>query len=142
MKRIGMLIVILILLCGTCFAEGEYPDYLNGDINYPLVYGHMGMGFYLDKSSITIKENNKKTGSVIFAENIVQFNIDKNEFGKTYTIWFNEPVDRKEFNVAYVSNDGENWRKFYVNDTHGYNMSTRNSFLLGWKSIFYYDWPS
>jgi hypothetical protein len=102
----------------------------------------MGIGFYLDESSITVKEKNKKNGSVIFAENIILFNIDENKIEKTYTVWFNEPAKREEFNAAYVSNEGEYWKRFYIDDIHGYNMSTRNAFLLGWKAIFYYEWPS
>lgn len=134
----------LILTTNICRAgaSGEYPDYLNDDVNYPLVYGHMGIGFYLDESSIIVKEKNRKNGFVIFAENIISFNVDENKIEKTYTVWFNEPAKREAFNVAYVSNNGDSWKMFYIDDTHGYNMSTRNSFLLGWKTIFYYDWPS
>lgn len=124
-------------------ADNTYPDYLNGDSNYPIVYGHMGIGFYLDKSSIVVKENNKKNGNVIFAENIMSVDIDKNnEITNIYTVWYKEPSQRNVFNIAYISNDGVNWHEFHIDDTHGYNMTTRNSFLLSWKSIFYYDWPS
>lgn len=59
MKRIltMMLFVVCCFLCSTAWASG-YPDYLNGDRNFLLCGGHMGVGWYVDKSSLVVQQYN------------------------------------------------------------------------------------
>lgn len=57
MKRIITLaILVFSMMFGTAFAD--YPDYFGGNRNLILCGGHMGYGFYLDKSSLVVQEYN------------------------------------------------------------------------------------
>lgn len=65
MKCIWLKVVIknilfaLLLMISTqpAFAYAPpYDQYLYQDLNYSLVYTHMGYGFYLDKSSVVVKK--------------------------------------------------------------------------------------
>lgn len=59
MKRIltTMLFAVCFFFCGTASASG-YLDYLNGDRNFLLCGGHMGIGWYVDKSSLVVQKYN------------------------------------------------------------------------------------
>ena len=58
MKRI--LSVIFMLGCffifQSPFAHANYPNYLNRDRNFILSDGHMGTGWYVDKSSLVVQQ--------------------------------------------------------------------------------------
>ena len=41
-----------------------YPEYLNEDSSYPLVYGHMGVGEYVDLGSIYIIRQDDSVSSL------------------------------------------------------------------------------
>lgn len=45
--------VIMMMLASAAFA---YPAHLNGDSNYILCDGHMGTGYYVDRSSLQVKQ--------------------------------------------------------------------------------------
>ena len=49
--------VALVMLPGGR-AWAEYPDYLKGDKNYILCGGHMGRGWYVDKASLMVQQDN------------------------------------------------------------------------------------
>lgn len=101
----------------------------------------MGTAYYLDISSITVKKNDKNN-ALVFAENIIAADADNGyTITRTITEWYCQETYRNEFYKAYIGQDGEIWKEFYINDTHGYNMLTRNGFLMGWKIIFGGDWP-
>ena len=59
MKRMLTMMIFIgcIFLCSTAGASG-YPDYLNGDRNFLLCGGHMGVGWYVDKSSLVVQQYN------------------------------------------------------------------------------------
>lgn len=59
MKRlvIFMIFVLCVMPTGSV-AMASYPQYLGGDENYILCDGHMGVGFYVDKSSLNVEEYN------------------------------------------------------------------------------------
>lgn len=133
------LLLFFLLLPITCYA-GKYPAYLNGNANYPLVYGYMDIGTYLDKSSAIRISNN--TEKISFAENCISYDIDTHDILGTYTVYFYQLRNRSDFNGAYASHDKHAYTKFFLDDTHAYNMATRNSFLMGWKILFYNDWPT
>ncbi|MBR3622405.1 MAG: hypothetical protein IKN43_03530, partial [Selenomonadaceae bacterium] len=48
------LTLVLIIFSNTSFAN--YPTHLNGDKNYILVDGHMGVAWYVDRSSLKVKQ--------------------------------------------------------------------------------------
>lgn len=58
--------------CNDTYYEGctDYPQYLNGDTNYELAYTHMGMVFYVDKSSVYLDSHQGKTYTIV--GNVIQ----------------------------------------------------------------------
>lgn len=66
MKKLFMaaLFMLIFSLAGLCSAGNLYPDHLNGDANYILCDGHMGVGWYLQRDSVK-KEENIEGNSVI-----------------------------------------------------------------------------
>lgn len=48
-----LIVVMLCLMCNVCFAA-DYPEYLLGDADYVLCDGHMGVGYYVDLTSIQL----------------------------------------------------------------------------------------
>lgn len=59
MKRIVSMICLLAVLMMASLAQASgYEDYYNGDRNYPLVWGQMGVAWYLDKSSLVCQDYN------------------------------------------------------------------------------------
>ena len=59
MKKVFMTAVFLLIvsLAGICSAGSNYPAHLNGDPNYILCDGHMGIGWYLQRDSVKEEEN-------------------------------------------------------------------------------------
>jgi hypothetical protein len=114
-----------------------YEQYLNGDTNYVIVYGHQGMSWYLDKSSVVVKESDQKANS--FACNIVVVDVNGN-ITATKTYWYYEPCQRDNFNEAYCSNDGKSWNAFNVNDYAGSAQVVVNGFKTGWRAAFGSGW--
>ena len=51
--------VLCLLFEQTAFAS--YPDYLGGNRNYLLCGGHMGVGYYVDKSSLVVQKYDPPT---------------------------------------------------------------------------------
>ncbi|WP_432647736.1 hypothetical protein [Mitsuokella sp.] len=60
MKKIISVVLLLITLCLASMAQASsmYEDYYNGDTNFPIIYGHMGTAWYLDKSSLVCQDYN------------------------------------------------------------------------------------
>ncbi len=60
--------VLLFILCvsNVCFAA-NYPKHLLGDSDYVLCDGHMGVGYYVDLTSIQLIDENENT-CTIYAE--------------------------------------------------------------------------
>ncbi len=90
MKRILTMILFVgcCFLCSTAWASG-YPDYLNGDRNFLLCGGHMGVGWYVDKSSLVVQQYNPPVYqiavNVLIVENAdrgntAPFRVDTEEF--------------------------------------------------------------
>ena len=50
--------LMLLLTIRSNSVSAQYPDYLKGNRNYILCGGHMGQGWYLDKTSLVVKQNN------------------------------------------------------------------------------------
>ncbi len=49
-------VLIGILICAVSSVVMAYPNHLNGNPNYILVDGHMGIGWYLDRSSLVVQK--------------------------------------------------------------------------------------
>ena len=52
MKKFFLSILILLASIQICQA---FPEYLDGDRNYPAIDGHMGTGYFMDKNSIYVE---------------------------------------------------------------------------------------
>lgn len=58
-KQIFLLVSCCVFLfIGSSIARAEYPNYLQGNRNYLLCGGHMGCGWYLDKTSLVVQQAN------------------------------------------------------------------------------------
>lgn len=53
-----LLCTLMLLIATTACAFAYYPTYLGGDDNYIMVDGHMGYGYYVDKSSLNVQMYN------------------------------------------------------------------------------------
>ena len=62
-----LVLIIFSNSSNTSFAN--YPTHLNGDKNYILVDGHMGVAWYVDRSSLTVQSYNPP--SYIIAVNVI-----------------------------------------------------------------------
>ena len=60
MKRLMFLATLLCVLCVSAIvqARAPYPEYWNGDRNYPLLAGREGYAWHLDKTSIRAERIN------------------------------------------------------------------------------------
>ena len=57
MRRVlSMVLFVLCLSFAQAAAAAAYPDYLGGDRNYLFCGGHMGVGYYVDKSSLVVQK--------------------------------------------------------------------------------------
>ena len=139
MKRIllGALLVCMVWVIAMLPAEAGYSKYLNGDTNYVLVYGHMGVAFYLDKSSVVAKQDDSTAHA--FAENILSVDSDGNITGNQ-TYWYYQKVDSQDLYEAYKSNDGNHWNSFEINDDSGAMAVVVQGFKYGWPIAFGYGW--
>lgn len=94
----GMTGVIPAAIVQPVSANDQYPTYLWGDTNYEMVYGHMGVGYYIDWSSYTlIKERGIKQGQIIFAVNVVSVDMKQNTVIGTDTYAYLDDSQRGQF---------------------------------------------
>lgn len=107
-------------------AEREpYPRHLDDNLQYVLLYGHMGYGFYMDLSTLQVVDEHNWNVKVI------SVNMDKN--GQLVDTFL------EKFFIKYepftLNNDGE-WVPVDVDNTTGSNMITRNAFLTSYYYAF------
>lgn len=147
-KLLTSLMVIMVMVFGVAIVQPQhvltqvsaygYDKYLNGDHNYQLIYGHMGVAEYLDISSITVITN-KYTKQYTWAQNEVEVNVDKgNAILGTETIWFswvNDGSDNGAFYYSHTGKDGD-WKSFDFYSTAGYMQSTTGGFSAGFYHAF------
>ena len=104
-----MLLTIFLFSCSLIAnAGGIYPDFLYGDQNYQLIGARMGSATYINKTSATRVLRTESDG--IVAATFVAYNVEKNEQGKPFTVFF------------YVNNNPNQrtYKKMHVN---GYDMT-------------------
>lgn len=56
MKKIFSILVAVLLLSVAGLVSANYPPHLNGDKNLILVDGHMGVAWYVDRSSLNVQK--------------------------------------------------------------------------------------
>lgn len=114
----------------------SYPENYNGDPNYPLVYGHMGVAYYLDKSSATVLQDNSDGSK--FAVNIITVN-ESGDISNTQTFWYFRSNNESP-STAYSSSDGQRWRQFNVGETAGFMQVTVGGYKAGYYAAFGHGW--
>lgn len=141
MKIRRVLQVVILLICcsiaSIAFASG-YPDYLGGNRNLLFCGGHMGTGWYVDKTSLVVQEYNPPKYQI--AVNVLQVN-DADRGNTSYSVhtvyWRYDWNTRK----MYRSNTGyNNWH--YVPPTGslaetGHEFSGEMAFYLAYHMKFY-----
>ena len=136
-KLCGIFLVLMIdISVQLPKAEAGYNQYYKGDKNYPLLYGHMGISKYLDKSAAVVLQDDKKCSK--FAVNIIT--VDENrDISSVDTFWYlHNRAD--ETSIAYNSLDGQNWRQFRTGDSVGFMQVTVNGYKAGHYAAFGYGW--
>jgi len=56
MRRFIFILVGVLMLCFSSVANANYPIYLNGDRNLILCDGHMGMAWYVDRTTLNVQK--------------------------------------------------------------------------------------
>lgn len=95
-KLIISFMAVFMLMISTAFAS-PYPDHLNGDPNYILCDGHMGVAWYVDRSSLNVQKY--APPQYIIAVNVVTVpDADKGSMAisqvKTYRFFYNSDLVR------------------------------------------------
>lgn len=154
-KKLFLMIILLLLPLVSCEAAYHpYPEYLNNNHNFPIVYAHMGVAYYLDVSSIVVKQRTED-GSLLVAANEITYDNEKQQVvwgQEPQTVWyyytsnpndvgyrFYKDYDRKVAlpvyqgrNIVFDSwNHGFTWHAFDLNNPNGYMQRT----IRGFKRI-------
>uniref|UniRef100_UPI0018C4E440 hypothetical protein n=1 Tax=Pectinatus frisingensis TaxID=865 RepID=UPI0018C4E440 len=115
MKRhiISLIISMLVIFtASTALAYQPYAQYLNGDPNFKLCDGHMGIAWYVDLSSLNVNLYNPP--EYIIGVNIVSANADNNyAVEKIMTYRFKYNYDQQ---AMYVENPETGAWKYIPND--------------------------
>lgn len=56
MKKVISLLSFIVVMCFAAVSFANYPSHLNGDSNFILVDGHMGVAWYVDRSSLNVQK--------------------------------------------------------------------------------------
>ena len=110
MKRLMFLATLLCVLCVSSIVQARqpYPEYWNGDRNFPLVYGRQGYANYLDKTSLvkqTLGDSRVKVAVII---------IDVNELGTDNYYNPNDDEVIASSTVSFVYDEAE--MKMFMGD--------------------------
>lgn len=163
-KIITILTLWASLSFSTAFAIG-YPQYLNDNPSYPLLYAHMDYATYLDADSVVLEYQSYDLG-IVWAQCEVGagFHYDAateteilQSIEEPRVIWFYYPnasdsysdheslvnINGQEISlppaikeIAYISYDsGAHWTSFDINDVTGVNYSRYAGFWKGLEII-------
>ena len=137
MKRmfhsIFLALTVLIGLSGLYMPQAQaYEQYWNGDSNYILVYGHMGVAEYADTSSAVLK---KDGDTKVIAMNIVYVDTHHDNAVTDTQCWYfgytAEPA------LYYYRSKTSEWVRIGGDAT--YDMM-RTGAQVAWKAIYGYNW--
>ena len=160
------IIAVLTLWASLSFSAAlaiGYPQYLNDNPSYPLLYAHMDYATYLDANSVVLEHQSEDIG-IVWAQYEVGagFHYDSetsNEILKSIeeprVFWFYFPAESNSHSeslvningrnislppaikeIAYISYDsGAHWTPFKINDVTGVNYSKYAGFWKGLEII-------
>ena len=101
-----------------------YPQHLDDSLQYVLLYGHMGSGFYMDLETLQVIDDTNWTVNVVSAN---MQNGQRRNMHMEFSL---------NNGIPFISTDNGNWRAVDVEDTTGVNMLGRNAFLTSYYYSF------
>jgi hypothetical protein len=106
----------------------------NENANYVLIWHHFDSGYYIDLSSIVIKENDDLKW---WAQNIVEIN-DKGAYINQFTqeFCFDETVDKSYANTRQWDKNTRKWENLNIFDTRSRYQVDARGFSLGYIYAF------
>lgn len=113
-----------------------YPEYLNEDSSYPLVYGHMGVGEYVDLGSIYIIRQDDS--GIEFKVSVVYYDYDKDTMSTGVSHFFKRYSDPNSLYYSAWRKEKyspEEWRQGDLSNTSGYMQSANKTFLTCMEQI-------
>ena len=157
-KKLFLMITLLLLPLVSCEAAYHpYPEYLNNNHNFPIVYAHMGVAYYLDVSSIVVKQRTED-GSLLVAANEITYDNEKQQVvwgQEPQTVWyyytsnpndvgyrFYKDYDRKVAlpvyqgrNIVFDSwNHGFTWHAFDLNNPNDLSYNIYSTTRIDWDN--------
>lgn len=131
--------VIMMMLASVAVA---YPDHLNGDSNYILCDGHMGTGYYVNRSSLNVKQY--KPPIYIIAVNVATVpdaDMGKTKISDVKTYYFLYKYNDREMYVPAEKDSDYDWRLLKPRGSYaetGISMPAGEiAFYLAYKLRFY-----
>lgn len=133
-----MMTMVLLGFPNTSFASNpprtstNYLMNLDDNPNYVLVYSHMGFGYYLDITSINIKQNDAK--GRYWAQNLVEVNMITNEVGKNITQFYY--YDRTDGSTKKYNSSNDEWETIETYDPREAVQIESRGFSIGYLFAF------
>lgn len=110
----------------------QYLMNLDENPNYVLVWSHLGIGYYLDISSIDIKQNDFK--GRYWAQNLVEVNMKTNEVGKYITQFYF--YDRTTLATKKYNSSDKEWETIQTYDPREASQISSRGFSIGYMFAF------
>lgn len=139
MKRLLSLILFSICLLTLNPAEASlYPDYLGGSRNFILCGGHMGVGVYVDKSSVTVKQKDDRS-ALLKVKILYVDDADKGKTsGKIRTMYFAYLLDKRAAYRYIESNKSWGYIKpIGTTADRGWEFSYEMAYYIAFHERFY-----
>jgi len=109
-----------------------YPRHLDNNLQYVLLYGHMGSAFYMDLSTLQVVDEHN------WNVNIIAVNVDKNGNVVNNNSQRGDNILMQFFikGQPFISSNEGEWNSLDVDNTAGSNMLRRNAFLTSYYYAF------
>ncbi len=109
-----------------------YPRHLDNNLQYVLLYGHMGSAFYMDLSTLKVVDDYN------WNVNIIAVNVDKNGNVVNNNSQRGDNILMQFFikGQPFISSNEGEWISLDVDNTAGSNMLRRNAFLTSYYYAF------
>ena len=100
--------MMFLMMTLTSVTHAEWPSYWKGDKKFPLIFGFRMNSFYLDRTSMVVKENNPPyyviAANVFSVENNTDYSYQSNAIKHTWT--FEIRYDDNETSMYLKTDDG------------------------------------
>lgn len=139
MKRVLNVLCLLAMLLVASVSHGAspYEEYYNGDYNYPLIWGHQGMAWYLDKSSLVCQDYDPPCYTLAINVFLVpEAGGGSREISREQTMRFFYNLSDLKMYVGRGTGASDDWR--YLEPT-GSNAASGRSMYVG-EAAFYINY--